>query len=504
MANRWEWRTFGASFGAAEAALAALTLDPVKESDELYLLGRDAETVKIRDDLMDVKTLREVDENGLEQWQASPQARLPAVGRRRPRGPRRAARRARLPGPRVVRPDRAARGGHRRDRRGPPGAGPQAPRPHDDRWLRGRGQRGRGRGPGDPDRGHRIGGRGRGHRRGPLARARRTSSTPATRAAWPRCSTGRAARYGVIDVGTNSVKLHVGELDADGTWHSVLDRAVVTRLGEGLGATADRRGGHRPHGRRHRRDRRRGAELGALAVAVGRDGRPARGAQRRGRRPGHRARGPASRAGGHLRRRGGPPRVRRDEGASGPRRGRRGRRLRHRRRQHAVHVRRTARGSTGASACTSAPSARPSASAWTSPSTLEVIDDALAAIGAGPRRDRRRRAADALVGMGGAVTNLAAVDLAMAVYDPDAVRARGLTAPRSTARSSCIRSARRRWAPSIVGLQPARAEVILAGACIVRTVMDLLGHDTLTVSDRGLRHGLLVERFGPSAPGGTP
>ena len=49
---------------------------------------------------------------------------------------------------------------------------------------------------------------------------------------------------------------------------------------------------------------------------------------------------------------------------------------------------------------------------------------------------------------------------------------------------------------SIVGLQPKRAEVILAGACIVATVMDKLGQDRLTVSDRGLRHGLIVERFG--------
>jgi exopolyphosphatase/guanosine-5'-triphosphate,3'-diphosphate pyrophosphatase len=47
----------------------------------------------------------------------------------------------------------------------------------------------------------------------------------------------------------------------------------------------------------------------------------------------------------------------------------------------------------------------------------------------------------------------------------------------------------------IVGLQPKRAEVILAGACIVRTVLDKLDCEELTVSDRGLRHGLLVERF---------
>jgi exopolyphosphatase/guanosine-5'-triphosphate,3'-diphosphate pyrophosphatase len=38
--------------------------------------------------------------------------------------------------------------------------------------------------------------------------------------------------------------------------------------------------------------------------------------------------------------------------------------------------------------------------------------------------------------------------------------------------------------------------VILAGACIVRTVLEKLGSESLTVSDRGLRHGLLEERFG--------
>jgi exopolyphosphatase/guanosine-5'-triphosphate,3'-diphosphate pyrophosphatase len=46
-----------------------------------------------------------------------------------------------------------------------------------------------------------------------------------------------------------------------------------------------------------------------------------------------------------------------------------------------------------------------------------------------------------------------------------------------------------------VGLQPKRAEVILAGACIVRTVMDKLGQGSLTVSDRGVRHGVLADRF---------
>src|SRR6516162_8020877 len=44
-------------------------------------------------------------------------------------------------------------------------------------------------------------------------------------------------RFAVIDVGTNSVKFHVGEREADGTWRSIADRAEVTRLGEGLDET---------------------------------------------------------------------------------------------------------------------------------------------------------------------------------------------------------------------------------------------------------------------------
>ena len=39
-------------------------------------------------------------------------------------------------------------------------------------------------------------------------------------------------RWAVIDVGTNSVKFHVGEQLPGGRWRKVVDRAVVTRLGE--------------------------------------------------------------------------------------------------------------------------------------------------------------------------------------------------------------------------------------------------------------------------------
>jgi exopolyphosphatase/guanosine-5'-triphosphate,3'-diphosphate pyrophosphatase len=66
---RWEWRTFGRSFGAPEETLGALPPEHVEESDELYLLSNALdENVKLRDGLLDVKHLEQVNADGLEQW----------------------------------------------------------------------------------------------------------------------------------------------------------------------------------------------------------------------------------------------------------------------------------------------------------------------------------------------------------------------------------------------------------------------------------------------------
>ena len=44
-------------------------------------------------------------------------------------------------------------------------------------------------------------------------------------------------RYAAIDVGTNSVKLNVGERLDNGEWRTVVDRSEMTRLGEGIHET---------------------------------------------------------------------------------------------------------------------------------------------------------------------------------------------------------------------------------------------------------------------------
>jgi exopolyphosphatase/guanosine-5'-triphosphate,3'-diphosphate pyrophosphatase len=128
--------------------------------------------------------------------------------------------------------------------------------------------------------------------------------------------------------------------------------------------------------------------------------------------------------------------------------------------------------------------------------TAEVLDDARAAIATDLSRLDDRPQPDALVGMGGAVTNMTAVKLELASYDPDRVQGAVLDRAELDRQIELYRSRDAEARRGIVGLQPKRAEVILAGACVVRTVMEKLGQQSLTVSDQGLRHGLLVYRFG--------
>src|SRR5262249_45271186 len=126
----------------------------------------------------------------------------------------------------------------------------------------------------------------------------------------------------------------------------------------------------------------------------------------------------------------------------------------------------------------------------------ETLASAARAIAADLERLDGRERPDAVVGMGGAVTNLAAVAHGLTRYDPDVVQGPVLDRAEIDRQLERYRTTAAAGRREIVGLQPKRAEVILAGACIVRTVLERLGADSLTVSDRGLRHGLLLERFG--------
>lgn len=100
-----------------------------------------------------------------------------------------------------------------------------------------------------------------------------------------------------------------------------------------------------------------------------------------------------------------------------------------------------------------------------------------------------------LVGMGGTVTSMGAVKHKMAKYDPDVIQGSALTRGDIRAQIDEYSAKTIEERRSITGLQPKRADVILAGACILDVITRRLGVDQLTISDRGLRHGLAYDLF---------
>ena len=490
---RWEWRTFEDGLGAAEDAFAALTPGHVVESDELYLLAASDGNVKVRDGLLDVKLLREVDADGLERWEPVLKASFPlpaaevprvfgALGAPPPPLARDAYTLAELLAE-LVEPTGAARAVRvhkRRVRYTVGGCMAEVA----DLEVGGREARTIAVESEDPS--------------AVLAAVRDLGLGGRANVSYPR---GLAAlvdaapgRYAVIDVGTNSVKFHIGERGTDGSWRTVVDRAELTRLGENLGP----QGAIAPE------------PLERTVAAIAEMAEEAR-------REGVRAIAAVGTAG--LRMAGN-----RDEVVAAIRDrtglavevipGEEESRLAYLAVQGGLGL---GEGSlvvfdTGGGSTEFTFGRGPQVEEHFSLNvgavpyterfglagsvTPSVLDDALAAIAADLSRIDGAAEPDTLVGLGGAVTNITAVKLGLATYDPDAVQGAVLDRAEIDRQIELYRSRDAEARREIVGLQPKRADVILAGACIVRVVMEKLDQQKLTVSDRGLRHGLLIDRFG--------
>lgn len=106
-----------------------------------------------------------------------------------------------------------------------------------------------------------------------------------------------------------------------------------------------------------------------------------------------------------------------------------------------------------------------------------------------------------VVGVAGTVTTLFALQHAIDPYDANRVQGGALTVGELDAlitRLCAVPLAERR---TFKGLQPKRADVIPAGALVLREALAALKAERCTVSDRGLRWGLLAHRFGSSLTG---
>jgi len=101
--------------------------------------------------------------------------------------------------------------------------------------------------------------------------------------------------------------------------------------------------------------------------------------------------------------------------------------------------------------------------------------------------------APALIGNAGTVTTLAAIDQQMANYDPQHINNYELRYPRIKAMQQRFLSLPLPERRKIAGLEPMRADVIIAGAAVVLEVMDKFGYQSLLACDSGLREGIILD-----------
>ena len=100
---------------------------------------------------------------------------------------------------------------------------------------------------------------------------------------------------------------------------------------------------------------------------------------------------------------------------------------------------------------------------------------------------------DRLVAVAGTATTVVAVRERMRVYDTARVHKALVTRTDLDAVSERLQSVALSERERIVGLDPARAPVIVAGMVILQTVLDLAGVDSFTVSESDILHGIVLD-----------
>ena len=101
-----------------------------------------------------------------------------------------------------------------------------------------------------------------------------------------------------------------------------------------------------------------------------------------------------------------------------------------------------------------------------------------------------------LVAVAGTVTTLAAVEQALPAYDGERVHGSRLALDRVETLLEMMADLTVEERRRLPGMEPRRADVIVAGGAILAEAMRATGFREVTVSDRGVRWGLLWDRFG--------
>ena len=99
------------------------------------------------------------------------------------------------------------------------------------------------------------------------------------------------------------------------------------------------------------------------------------------------------------------------------------------------------------------------------------------------------------IGIAGTVTTLAAIDQMMRIYDSEKINGYRIKRDGVMKILKMIRGMTNKEKKELPGVEEGREDIILAGAMVVYKVMEWFGFNEMTVSDAGLREGLVVDLY---------
>lgn len=95
-----------------------------------------------------------------------------------------------------------------------------------------------------------------------------------------------------------------------------------------------------------------------------------------------------------------------------------------------------------------------------------------------------------LIGVGGTLTTLAAMELEMAVYDPARIEGCVISLDRLSYHIEKLCAMQPEERRHVAGLQPKRSDIIIAGLVIARSFLQKYGFDSIRISERDLLEGV--------------
>lgn len=100
-----------------------------------------------------------------------------------------------------------------------------------------------------------------------------------------------------------------------------------------------------------------------------------------------------------------------------------------------------------------------------------------------------------IIGIGGTATTLGAIKIGLNEFVPELVDGTKLSLEDVDQQVALFVSKTNSERKRIIGLAPERSDLILGGTAVIKTILDIFGLTYFTISTKGLRHGIMLDRW---------